>query len=111
MPGVGLDTLAILQQVDRGPLAALIEALPLREWNSLGILDVRHHLGRFGRDQRLKLAADVVSFGFEELQLRKVSAIVELDLGKLRIMEVCGLLVKVSGLARVIGNEALCPPL
>ena len=51
---------SVLKQMDRRPVAILVQFPPLRQRHMLGILDVGHHLGRFGRDQRFEFGADDV---------------------------------------------------
>ena len=65
MSRIGVDPLAVLQQVDRGPLAIEVELLPLPQRYSLRVLDVGHHFCGLSRDERIELGADDVCGVFE----------------------------------------------
>ena len=65
MPCVGLDALTVLQQMDRGPVAAEIELLPLPQRDSFRILDVGDHFCCFGRNQGVEFGANDIGRRFE----------------------------------------------
>ena len=70
-------------------------------------MDVGHHLGRLGGDERVELGADVGGRPFERRKAGELLAIVEFGLGKAGIVKVRRLLMIVAGAARPVGDEAL----
>src|SRR6185369_8529189 len=93
--------------MDRGPVAVVIEFLPLPHRYPIGVLNIGHHLSGFGFDQRIELCADVVGRLLERFQALEESTVVKLDFGKSRIVKIGRLLVIVARTVRPIGDEAL----
>ena len=70
-------------------------------------MNVGHHLGCFGRDQRFELLADRGALAFKAGQIGKLRTVVELNLGQAGIMEMRRFLVEMAGAARAVRDEAL----
>ena len=88
MARVGIDPLAILQQVDRGPFGIVVELLPLPHRHAVRILDVGHHLGRLGGNQRLEFGANVSGRLFERGDAGEMLAVMEFGFRHARIMKI-----------------------
>ena len=94
---IRFDPFPVLKQMDGGPLGALVELLPLPQRNPVGILDVGHHLGRFGGDEGIEFRADFGGRLLKPVELWKGASVVELDLRKARIVKLGRFLVEMTG--------------
>ena len=109
MTRIGIDPIAVLQQMDRGPVEALVERAPLIERLMLGILNVGHELGPLGGHDRLKLGGDFARRSLERRHPREQPAWVKLALDQARIMKVRRLAVIGVGPPQDVVAKAIEP--
>src|SRR4051812_817320 len=107
MLSIGVGPLTVLEKMDRGPVAAPVEGLPLVERLVLRILNVGYQLGSFGRHDRLEFGSYFVGRSFQLLDPRKRAAGVKLILGERRIMKMRRLTVVGAVLPENIGTKTV----
>ena len=105
VPSIGVNRLTILEEMDRGPIAAPVEGLPLVEWLVFRILDVGHQLGMFSRHNRLEFRRYFIGGRFQLLDPRKAPAGMKFMLGERGIVKMRRLTVVSALLPENIRSE------